>query len=86
MKKREVEIGGRYVAKVSGALTTVRIECESPFGGWDATNVRTGRAVRIRSPQRLRRKVLDRLDPPRPMVEAAERLGLITFVTVGDAR
>jgi len=54
MKKNEVEIGGRYVAKVSGSLTVVRIDRESPYGGWDATNVATGRSVRIRTAARLR--------------------------------
>ena len=57
MKKAEVEIGGRYVAKVSGSLVAVRIDRESPYGGWDATNLATGRAVRIRSAARLRRRV-----------------------------
>ena len=55
MKKADVEIGGAYVAKVSGNLVAVRIDRESPYGGWDATNLATGRAVRIRSAARLRR-------------------------------
>mgnify|MGYP001600192200 CR=1 FL=1 len=55
MKKAEVEIRGVYVAKVSGQLVTVRLERESPYGGWDATNLATGRAVRIRSAARLGR-------------------------------
>ena len=54
MKKREVEIGGVYVAKVSGRLVTVRIDGESPYGGWDATNLSTRRSVRVRSAARLR--------------------------------
>lgn len=57
MKKSEVEIGGTYIAKVSGKLTGVRITRESPYGGWDGTNLATGRAVRIRGGGRLRRKV-----------------------------
>lgn len=57
MKKAQVKIGGRYVAKVSDGLTTVRILRESPYGGWDATNEGTGRAVRVRSAQRLRSEV-----------------------------
>jgi hypothetical protein len=55
MKKAQVQLGGTYVVKVSGVLTTVRITGESPYGGWDAVNTRTGRAVRIRSAARLRR-------------------------------
>jgi hypothetical protein len=57
MKKNQVQIGGTYVAKVSGQLAKVRIDAESRFGGWDATNVSTHRKVRIKSAQRLRREV-----------------------------
>jgi len=59
MKKNDVETGATYVAKVSGKLAPVRIDRESPHGGWDATNVDTGRRVRIKSAQRLRRAVTD---------------------------
>jgi hypothetical protein len=55
MKKAEVEIGGQYIAKVSGKPQVIRIMRESPYGGWDAVNVRTFRAIRIKSAQRLRR-------------------------------
>lgn len=57
MKKHEIKIGSTYVAKVSDKLTKVRITGESPFGGWDAINTETGRAVRVRSAQRLRSEV-----------------------------
>jgi hypothetical protein len=53
MKKADVQIGGVYRAKVSGTRTRVRINCESPYGGWDATNLTTERQVRIRSAQRM---------------------------------
>jgi hypothetical protein len=55
MKKNEVVIGGRYLAKVSGRVVPVRITGQSPYGGWDAVNAETHRAVRIRGAQRLRR-------------------------------
>ena len=55
MKKNEVVIGGRYLAKVSGRVVPVRITGQSPYGGWDAVSEETRRAVRIKSPQRLRR-------------------------------
>ncbi len=66
MKKDQVQIGGTYVAKVSGQLARVRIDAESRFGGWDATNVLTNRKVRIKSAQRLRREVSSEKDgnPP----------------------
>lgn len=54
MKKEQVKIGALYVAKVSGKMTTVKIEAESCFGGWDAVNMSTGRKVGIKSARRLR--------------------------------
>jgi hypothetical protein len=57
MRKSEVQIGGVYAAKVSGEIVRVRIDRESPYGGWYATNLRTKRRVRIKSAQRLRRQV-----------------------------
>jgi len=61
MKKNEVRIGGIYAAKVSDRLVQVRIEAESRHGGWDATNLATGKKVRIKSARRLRGEV----DSPR---------------------
>ena len=57
MKKIDIKIGSTYVAKVSGKLTKVRIISESPYGGWEAKNTETGRAIRIRGVQRLRQEV-----------------------------
>lgn len=57
MKKAQVKIGARYEALVSGQLTVVRIEGESVYGGWNATNLQTRRLVHVRSAQRLRREV-----------------------------
>lgn len=59
MKKADVQIGGTYIAKVSGNLVTVRIDRESPYGGWDAVNLSTGRSVRIRSAARVRGRAGD---------------------------
>jgi hypothetical protein len=59
MKKREVEIGGVYAAKVSGRVVAIRIDRESPYGGWDATNLATGRIFHVRSAARLRWRALD---------------------------
>ena len=71
MKKSEIEIGGTYVAKVSGRLTTVRIVNESQHGGWNAINTATKHAVRIRSAARLRRRVdTDRLSQIRHLRSA----------------
>jgi hypothetical protein len=57
MTRKEVHVGGRYTAKVSNKIVTVRLDAESRFGGWDATNVETGRKVRIKTAARLRRAV-----------------------------
>lgn len=53
MKKAEVVIGGRYVAKVSDRRVIVRIDRVSEYGGWWATNLKTGREVRILTAARL---------------------------------
>lgn len=53
MRKQDVTIGGTYKAKVSNQKVLVRILRESPYGGWDARNEKTGRTVRIRTAGRL---------------------------------
>jgi hypothetical protein len=79
MKKDEIEVGQAYTAKVSGNLTTVVIEVVSPHGGWDAINTRTGKQVRIKSAQRLRRKTTQPrfLGPkkPNPRYKAPAKTG-----------
>ena len=57
MRKADVSVGHCYSAKVSGKLTYVRLDRESRYGGWDATNLATGRSVRIKTAGRLRRVV-----------------------------
>ena len=64
MKKAEVEVGGVYLAKVSGVLTLVKIEGETRSSGlrstrtwWRATNLKTKREITIRSATRLRARV-----------------------------
>lgn len=54
MRKAEVKIDATYAAKVSNRIVAVRILRASPYGGWEAVNERTGRAVRIKSAARLR--------------------------------
>jgi hypothetical protein len=54
MKAKDVVNGGVYVAKVSDKIAKVRIDAESPHGGWNGTNLDTGKSVRIKSAQRLR--------------------------------
>lgn len=58
MKKSDVEVGKVYVVKVSGKLSPVRLDYESPYGGWVGTNLNTGRDVRVKTAARLRREYL----------------------------
>ena len=63
MKIADVQVGGRYVSKVSGVLTTVLVLAmreTSTFNGAsrsviDVVNERTGRRTTFRSAARLRR-------------------------------
>jgi hypothetical protein len=57
MQKSEVKLGGVYAAKVTNKLVQVRIDAESRYGGWDATNLATGKKVRVKSPAKLRAAV-----------------------------
>ena len=54
MKKNEIKIGHVYNAKVTGKVVPVEIVSANPNGGWDGKNLSTGKAVRIKSAQRLR--------------------------------
>ena len=76
MKKANVEIGKTYIVKVSGSETRVRLDRESQYGGWDGTNLATGRSVRVRTAARLRRLAVDtRLTAPETklMLDAIDR-------------
>ena len=61
MKKKDVVIGETYWAKVSGKIVPVKITDECIYGGWAGVNDETGRAVRIKSCQRLRGPVRRKL-------------------------
>lgn len=69
MKMQDVEVGGRYTAKVSGRIVVVRVVeiKEIPPASWSrrdswrkliyAVNENTGKRITIRSAQRLRSRV-----------------------------
>lgn len=67
MKIADVQVGGRYIAKVSGVLTTVRVLTVRETSGFngasrsviDVVNERTGRRTTFRSAARLRRPASD---------------------------
>ena len=62
MKAKQIEVGGTYAAKVSGRIAPVKVlEVVERFDHkhrsrtvYLCRNVRTGRAVTVRSPQRFR--------------------------------
>src|SRR5262245_41533843 len=53
IKKKEVKIGGYYAIRHTssnpGMLSVIRIEGVSQYGGWNATNLKTGRLIRIKA-------------------------------------
>ena len=53
MKKAEVTIGGKYYANVTNKRVEIQIESEKATGGWNATNLATGKKIHIKSAQRL---------------------------------
>ena len=53
MKKAEVEIGGKYYANVTNKRVQIQIDSEKANGGWNATNLATGKKIHIKSAQRL---------------------------------
>ena len=81
MKKNQIEIGGQYTCKVSDKIVVVKITGENSHGGWDATNLKTGKAVRIKSAQRLRsakfvdQKALDATVPEKAEKKAQTKAG-----------
>ena len=54
MTKRDIKVGSTYTGKVSGRLAHIRIDGIAPSGGYYATNVATGRQIRLRTAGRLR--------------------------------
>jgi len=54
MKQAQIEIGTVYAVRVSGKTRPVQVNGVSRFGGWDCTNLRTRRNIRVRGSQRFR--------------------------------
>jgi len=59
MKKANVQIGATYLVKVAGNLVPVKLDREHDSGGWLGVSVKTGKTIRIKSPQRLRKRLAD---------------------------
>jgi len=72
MKKADVQVNGTYLVKVAGNLVPVKITREHDNGGWEGRSVKTGKTIRIKSPQRLR-KCLDDAAPVAAKAEDATK-------------
>ena len=57
MKKNDVQIGATYLVKIANNLVPVTITREHDNGGWEGQSVKTGKTIRIKSPQRLRKRI-----------------------------
>ncbi len=83
MKTNEVKIGEVYSVKVSGRMAAVRIDRDNPHGGWDGTNLKTKKVVRINSAQRLRGKAATW--PGKPRARATDGVAeTVAAVKKGD--
>jgi len=59
MKKNDIHINATYLVKVAGNLVPVKITREHDNGGWEGRSVKTGKTIRIKSAQRLRKRLND---------------------------
>ncbi|MBN2583204.1 MAG: winged helix-turn-helix domain-containing protein [Planctomycetes bacterium] len=59
MKKADVKVGATYLVKVAGNLVPVKIDREHDRGGWEGTSAKSGKTIRIKSAQRLRKRLAD---------------------------
>ena len=59
MKKSDVKLHATYLVKVAGNLVPVKIDREHDRGGWEGTSQKSGKAIRIKSAQRLRKRLAD---------------------------
>lgn len=69
MKQSDVKIGVTYQVKVASNLVPVKIVRTHDSGGWEGTSVKTGKTIRMKTVQRLRRQLAD---APRPTKEPAK--------------
>jgi len=69
MKKTDIQINATYLVKVAGNLVPVKITREHANGGWEGSSVKTGKTIRIKSAQRLRKRLADAA----PVAKKAEK-------------
>jgi hypothetical protein len=59
MKSSDVQIGATYLVRVADNLVPVKLVREHPSGGWEGVSEKTGKTIRIKSAQRLRKRLAD---------------------------
>ncbi len=72
MKNSEIQIGATYLVKVANNLAPVKLVREHPSGGWEGTSAKTGKTIRIKSAQRLRRRLADAAPEAAKVPEATQ--------------
>jgi hypothetical protein len=73
MKKTDVQLGTTYLVKVAGNLVPVKITSEHDNGGWVGVSKKSGKPIRVKSPQRLRKILSDaKAKPAKRIVTKAE--------------
>jgi HB1, ASXL, restriction endonuclease HTH domain len=73
MKKADVKVGATYLVKVAGNLVPVKIDREHPSGGWEGTSQKSGKTIRIKSAQRLRKRLADAVTKPEKTTTEAKK-------------
>jgi long-subunit fatty acid transport protein len=101
MKAKEIKVGGKYLARVSGRFTTVRvdaIETERPIGygygrtirygtRYRVTNLLTNRQLTFRSAAKFRRAVSDTIYAKIRLPDGTSVIEVVARGTkVGDTR
>ncbi|MBP7946073.1 MAG: winged helix-turn-helix domain-containing protein [Verrucomicrobia bacterium] len=72
MKNSDVQMGATYLVKVADNLVPVKLTREHPSGGWEGVSVKTGKTIRIKSAQRLRKRLADAAHGAAKAQEAAK--------------
>lgn len=54
MQAKDIFVGQIYLVKISGKIQKIKIVRSCPSGGWIATNLTTGRDIRLRTGARVR--------------------------------
>lgn len=68
MRKADVVLNRTYWAKVSGRVVPVRLDTHASTG-WNATNLKTGKTIRIKTAGRLRGEVVNTPKSLKPFAE-----------------